>query len=449
MNRLRLAGIFSDYMVLQSNIPVPVWGWAEKGENVIVEFMEQIKMTTADENGCWMVKLDPLKPDFSPQTMTITANETLYIKDILVGEVWISSGQSNMNNSLEELSHNIESISTVRFFLCTPNDKNHLQTDFAKGEWLPCDTNYYDKIKSFSCIGAIFGKELQEKLNVPIGIINVSRSASIAESWTPYEDLKKMPGYKSVEEKLEKIETSDFNAPGYLYKNCINPLIPFAIAGVIWYQGESNSIRAEHYAELLKTMINSWRGRWNQGDFPFISVQLPNYDNSLETPLCCSGSWKHMREAQLKILELPNTALAVTVDIGDSADLHPRNKPEAAHRLVIAALGKVYKKDIVYSGPIYKSMQIEDNKIKLRFEHTGGGLVAKDGNLEQFKIAGKDRVFLTGKAIICGDEVIVSNENIKEPGAVRYAWDNDPAGCNLFNKEGLPASPFRTDIWNE
>jgi len=444
MNTVKIAEIFADHMVMQQGIPIPVWGWAEKGEALIVAFSGQIKKTVADENGFWMVKLDPMNTNFDPQSMIIKGDETLCVKDILVGEVWICSGQSNMGYPMERLERDIDIVPGLRLFHCQGLDGNQEQVNFAEGEWLPADKNHFEKIKNFSIIGFLYGKELKEKLDVPIGVINISQAASIAESWTPLACLKKMVDYSQVKQAMEKIDTSGFNAPAYLYNNLVHPLIPFGIAGVLWYQGESSSIRSNRYAELMATMINSWRNRWNQGAFAFISVQLPNYDNTLDTPPCCSGSWQHMREAQLQILDLQNTALAVTIDIGESNDLHPANKPEVAHRLALAALGSVYAQDIVYSGPIYKSMEIKDNAIHLNFDHIGSGLMAKEGKLQQFEIAGNDKKFQLADAEINDSQIIVSSKYIKSPTAVRYGWKNDPVGCNLYNKEGLPASPFRT-----
>lgn len=442
---MKLSKVFNDHMVLQHGIPLPIWGWAKKGEELSVEFAGQVKTAIADKNGRWMVKLDPMVVCFSPQSMTIQGNETLFVNDILIGEVWVCSGQSNMGYPLERLDCKIDTVPDLRLFYCQGHEKNQKQNDFAEGEWLLADTAYSEKVKHFSIIGFLFGKELQEKLNAPIGVINISRAASIAESWTPSDDLEKMANYLEIKQELEKIDTSDFNAPGYLYHNLVHPLIPFGIAGVLWYQGESSSIRSNQYADLIKTLIASWRKRWNQGDFPYISVQLPNYDNSSDTPPCCSGPWQLMREAQLQILDLPNTELIVTIDIGDSNDLHPANKPEVAHRLALAALGTVYAKEIVYSGPIYKSMEIENNSIHLSFDHIGSGLIAKEGKLQQFEIAGKDRKFQPADAKINDNKIIVSSKNIKNPVAVRYAWKNTPTRCNLYNKEELPASPFRTE----
>ena len=440
---MKIAEIFDNHMVLQSGIPVPVWGWAEKGEEITVEFSGQIKMTVTDDNGRWSVRLDPMKSDFSPHSMTITGKTTLCLKDILVGEVWLCAGQSNMGYPMVKLDCEIDPVPGLRLFHCQPHSNGELQTDFAEGEWAPADVAHPEAMSDFSIIGFLFGKELREKLNVPIGMIDLSRAASVAESWTPVDDLKKMGVYPQIERELEKIDTSDFNAPGYLYNNSVNPLVTFPLAGVLWYQGESNSIRSNQYAELMETMIDSWREKWKQKDLPFISVQLPNYDNSSGAPPCCSGSWRRMRDAQLRILELRNTALVVSVDIGDSQNLHPPNKPEVAYRLALAALGVVYKKNIVYSGPIYKSKKLEGRAIRLTFDHAGTGLMVKNGDLRHFEIAGDNMRFFPAAAEIDENSVVVSNENVKIPIAVRYAWKNDPIGCNLCNKEGLPASPFK------
>jgi sialate O-acetylesterase len=225
----------------------------------------------------------------------------------------------------------------------------------------------------------------------------------------------------------------------------INPIIPFGIKGAIWYQGESNAERAYQYRTLFKFFINDWRSAWNIGDFPFLFVQLANFKDVNDQPV--DDSWAELREAQSMALELPNTGMAVTIDIGDAKDIHPKNKQDVGKRLALNALAKVYKKDIPYSGPMYKSMKVDGNKINLQFNNTNGGLKIKEDNeLKGFAIAGEDKKFVWAKAEIRGDEIIVWNTDIKKPVAVRYAWASNPI-CNLYNGAGLPASPFRTDDW--
>ena len=446
---MKVAEIFDDHMVLQAGLPSPVWGWAEAGAGIKVEFSGQTVETVANDNGFWKVNLKPMPPSFSPNAMTITDGKTeIKLEDILVGEVWLCAGQSNMGYPMMKLEREVEPVPGLRLFRCLPRQKPERQDDFAKGDWFPADKDHNDAMENFSIIGFLFGKDMREKLNVPIGMIDISRAASVAESWTPVEDLRKMEAYPEIKRELEKIDTSDFNAPGYLYNNAVNPLVTFGIAGVLWYQGESNSIRAEFYGELVKTMLTSWRRRWKQGDFHFLSVQLPNYDNSKETPPCCSGSWARMREEQSRILELENTALVVTIDIGDSEDLHPANKPEVARRLALAALGARYGQDIEHSGPTYKSMNIEGSVIRLEFDHAETGLTARNGALRGFEIAGEDGRFFPAEAEIDGNSVIVRDNRVKKPTAVRYAWNNNPEGCDLYNREGLPAAPFRTNSPN-
>ncbi len=232
--------------------------------------------------------------------------------------------------------------------------------------------------------------------------------------------------------------------PSGLYNGMIAPLIPYAIKGAIWYQGESNAGRAYEYRSVFPTMIRDWRDKWRQGDFPFLFVQLANYLQKKPEPV--DDEWAELREAQLMALSLPNTAMAVTIDIGEADDIHPKNKQDVGHRLCLGALAVAYGKDIVCSGPIYKSSIIEDNMVRISFDHVGGGLKAKGAKLNGFAIAGTDRKFAWADAKIEGDEVVVWSENIPNPAAVRYAWETNP-DCNLYNKEGLPASPFRTDNW--
>ena len=245
----------------------------------------------------------------------------------------------------------------------------------------------------------------------------------------------------------DKFKASPNEAPSLLYNAMINPLIPYGIKGVIWYQGENNTPRAKEYAITFPNMINNWRENWQQGDFPFLFVQLANFTNPQTTP--GNSNWAELRESQLKTLSVKNTGMAVTIDIGEASDIHPKNKQDVGKRLMLSALKVAYDKDIVYSGPIYKSMQIEGEKAILSFDHIGSGLMVKSkhGYINEFEIAGADKKFYWAKAEVVGDKVIVYSNNVKKPVAVRFGWSNNPAELNLYNKEGLPASPFRTDDW--
>ncbi len=475
--------LICDGMVMQQDMEVPIWGWADNGEKIAVEFNGQTVKTEA-KDGKWMVRLNPMDSG-GPFTMTIRGKNTLKLNNILIGEVWICSGQSNMqwpvrasNNAEEEITnakHPKIHLFTVPRVVAGKSQSN------VDGEWVECGP---DTVPNFSAVGYFFGRELHNKLGVPIGLIHSSWGGTPAESWTTRETLANNPELKPVLERWDRDyekfvqELDQYSAkldqwlqetnvldkrgelipdfpklprdprrhpwrPSGLYNAMIAPLIPYAIQGAIWYQGESNAQRAYQYRELFPAMIKDWREQWGQGDFPFLFVQLANfeYNRPPET------AWPELREAQLKTLSLPNTGMAVTIDIGDPNDIHPRNKQDVGKRLALAAMKIAYGKDVVYSGPIYESMEIKDQEIKIDFKHTGSGLTTPDGQrLKGFEIAGKDKKFIPGDAKIVGDSVVVSHDSIKEPVAVRYGWHKNP-DCNLYNEEGLPASPFRTDGW--
>ena len=478
--------LFCDNAILQQGVVVPVWGTADNNEKVTLEFAGQ-KISTTAVNGTWMIKLKPLKAG-GPFEMVITGNNKIILRNILVGEVWLCGGQSNMERQLgprggQKLIDNwreevLDAVNypNIREFALPHVTSTQPQKE-VNAKWIVCDTN---SVKNFSAIGFFFGRALYKKYNVPIGLIHSSWGGTPAEKWTSRAALESNPELKSLVDdynkaihdypsKLEDYKKNETDilkkwtadttlahqnnkplprkptAPvdpeksgdcGGLYNAMIAPLIPYSIKGVIWYQGEANSGRAKQYRTLFPAMINDWRNKWNDHQMPFLFVQLAPYRSN--TP--------ELREAQLltwqKIL---NTSMVVITDIGDSTDIHPTHKRPVGERLALAARAIAYKETIEYAGPVYESMKITDGKIILSFSHKGTGLVAKDGALKGFVIAGADKKFVPATAIISGDKVIVSAESIKEPVAVRYGWKNNP-DINLFNKENLPASPFRTDV---
>lgn len=412
--------LFSEGAVLQQGIKVPVWGTAADGEEVTVEFQGQTVSTTA-RNGFWMVKLDPLKAG-GPFTMKIN---DLEIKNILVGEVWVCSGQSNMAWPLSRTENAETAIASaddpmLRLFLVP---KQAYQKVLPEA-WKECTP---ESAANFSAVGYYFGKHLRETLKVPVGLIDSSVGGTPVEAWT----------------SLNVVKATGIQTPvrrAYLYNSMIAPLLPYGIRGAIWYQGESNAPRAKDYRTLFPTMIKNWRDAWGLGDFPFLFVQIAPYARNLP-----EGTWAFLREAQLlTALNVPNTAMAVITDLGEEKEIHPQKKEPVGGRLALAARVIAYGEKIIYSGPIYKSMEIQGDKIVLSFDHVGGGLVAKDGPLMGFTISGADGNFIQAKAEIAGDKVVVSSPEVKNPKAVRYGWTNWMV-VNLFNKEGLPASPFRTD----
>ncbi len=498
---IKMPAIFADNMILQQNQKVPVWGWTEPGENVTVEFGVQKKETAADAQGGWMVKLDPMKASSEPQTMTISSSKTspspnppiskspnLQIKNILVGEVWLCSGQSNMALTVSQAMNANQEISEanypeIRQFTVFRKVSGQPESNL-RGRWTVCTS---DKAGGFTAVGYFFAREIYKALKVPVGIISVSVGDTPAAAWTQWEAMDKDPNLepilqrfkqdcagseeklkdyrKALEELKKKIEEAkaagtkppngigepmhdmNFRRPSGLFNGMIHPLVPYAIRGVLWYQGEYDGLRAAEYSHLLPAMIGSWRQIWGAGDFPFYIVQLANFGREKTDPNQC-GSWPLLREAQASTAaKLPNCGLAVAIDIGEAENIHPTNKQEAGRRLSLLALAKDYgKKEIVYSGPIFKSMSIEGRDVSITFDSLGGGLLSKGEELKGFAIAGSDKIFYWADARIKGNTVVLSSAKVDTPVAARYAWTDNPA-CNLYNKEGLPAVPFRTDNW--
>jgi len=477
------SSLFSNNMVLQRGVEVLVWGTANEGEKVTVAFDGQ-KVSAVAKNGKWLVKLKALKTNNKPSTMTISGENTITIQNILVGEVWVCSGQSNMEMSMSSAWPNpINNVKEedaaanypeIRQYHIVRKASDTLVSD-ANATWVVCDTS---SIKDYSAVGYFFGRDLYKSLKVPIGLLFTSWGGTPAENWTTRASLEANPELKGLVENYEKAvlkypgELQEFkkNRPalmakwaadsleasianksipkkpvspknpeggaGGLYNAMINPLIPYAIKGVIWYQGESNGTRAKQYRTLFPTMINDWRRNWNQGEFPFLFVQIAPY-----------GSMNpEIREAQLLTLDkVSNTAMAVTTDCGDSLFIHPSNKHPIGNRLQLAARALAYKEKIEYSGPLYKGFEVKGNTIEVSFTHVGKGLLAKDGALKGFTITADGKKFVPATAVIKGDKVIISNPEITAPTAARYGWASYFV-VNLYNKDGLPASPFRTDV---
>lgn len=611
-----LPSIFADNMVLQRNVLIPVWGWASANEKVEVSFNMQLKTTTANKDGKWMLKLEP-ETEGGPYELTIKGENTIRIKNVLVGEVWICSGQSNMEwavgqsqNFKEELASannpNIRHIKITKDINSAPLD------NFKENVWQVCDSS---TLGSFTAAGYFFAKNLYRELNVPIGLINSSWGGTNIETWISREAFENSDEFKemiaawpevsidslaklNVSSNLKRIEklqgskigckvdsfkefsfddsnwpeinqpelweqqdlegfdgvvwlrktfllsadeikkdaflylskiddndisyvngvkigsTSQWDTfrkykisdgilkegkntiavrvedtgggggiygnpedlklllgsvniplngpwkyqveavksnlgvndfPSLAYNAMINPLIPFAFKGVLWYQGESNAGRAFQYRKAFPLLIQDWRQKWNQGEFPFYFVQLATYTTKGNSNEGCD--WAELREAQTLTLSVPNTGMVVTTDIGNPKDVHPTNKQDVGKRLAALALNNVYHKPMDCSGPMFKSMKTENNQIIVSFEDIGSGLFSPDKNVKGFEIAGEDQVFYQAKASIEGNTVILSSENVKNPLAIRFSWIGDASESNLFNKEGFPAIPFRTDDW--
>lgn len=426
--------LFSDNAVLQQKAKLPVWGTTDQADKVTVTIAGQ-EASAMPTDGKWKVELQPIAAG-GPYTMTISqGTEKRELRNILVGEVWICSGQSNMQWALKQSDGGSEAIAA------SANDNIRLIDVPRKGadkpegtvaaQWTVCGPQ---TVGDFSAVGYFFGRELQKKLGVPIGLIGSNFGGTAAEQWMSKESIDSHPELKDM---------SKPQGASMLYNGMIAPLAPYAIQGAIWYQGESNAGRSYQYRTLLPAMIKNWRDTFGQGDFPFLIVQIAPYEAIVREP--SDSIWAEIRDAQLHVSQqVPKTALAVTTDVGDERDIHPRRKEPVGARLALAARALAYGENVDYSGPLYDSMSVADGKVRLRFKHLGGGLVAKDGPLTGFTIAGEDKKFHAAEAVIDGDTVVVSSANVPAPVAVRYGWAAYPV-VNLWNKAGLPASPFRTD----
>lgn len=479
-----LSPLFTDNMVLQRDRPDPVWGWTTPGATVQVSMNGKNASAVAGSDGRWQATLPSMKAG-GPYTLTISGPQQVTLQNVLLGDVWICSGQSNMQFGVGNLLDPDKVISqadnpNLRIYTVAA-DAALAPTQNLGGNWMVCTP---DNIKQggwngFSAVGYFFGQALQKRLGIPIGLIHTSWGGTPAEAWTSAEALHAMgtdfdSGLSQVAQwnTAQQAGQDPFasspdqrnglqNDPSTLYNGMISPLIPVSFKGVIWYQGESNAGRSYQYRKLLPAMIEDWRNRWGEGDFPFLIVQLANFMQAQPNP--GESGWAELREAQLMTWQhVPKTGMAVIIDIGDANDIHPKDKQDVGNRLALAAMSVAYgdKKD-EYSGPIYKSMKIEGNTIHLSFTHTGGGLVAgqitpnPDGNgtftatggkLTGFAVAGADHKWVWADASIQGNDVLVSSPDVPNPLAARYAWADNPA-CNLYNGAGLPASPFRTDDW--
>ncbi len=640
---MKLAAVFSDNMVIQHGIAIPVWGWSEPGDKITVEFRGQKKTALARKDGTWSVKLGKAPISCEPREIRVSSkiskSSILQIKNVLVGEVWVCSGQSNMEWQMVNTRNAAHEMATANYpnmrLFTVPKVADISPKQDIVGSWSCCST---ETIGGFSAVAYFFGREIHRKTGVPVGLINTSWGGTIAEAWTSREAMTADPFFKKVigeyeselsnpddavkgvaakqKEWSEKFDIKDTknegegkgwhkpdtdtanwremelpttwqaaghvysgifwfsrevdvpahwagqdltlaigptdksdvtyfngtrvgsitmeqrsdawctpriytvpgnlvksgrnvitvrvfsniygggligtpnqmllipvagkdetpiplsgvwkyeietnfglvqpppppprgqgnpNSPYMLFNNMIKPILPYGMRGAIWYQGESNADKAKQYRNLFPLMIQSWRKAWKQGSFPFYFVQLANFNPVKKQP--DDSQWAELREAQTMTLSLPNTDMAVIIDIGEAADIHPRNKQDVGLRLALPALAKLHGfKNLVYSGPIYKSMKVEKGNVRISFNHVGGGLVVHGKKLEGFSIAGKDKKFVWADARIEGSTVVVSNPQVTKPVALRYAWAENPP-CNLFNSSDLPASPFRTDNW--
>jgi len=487
---IKLPAIIGDHMVLQQGQKNPLWGWADPGEKLTVSVDGQSHSTTADDKGKWKVTLDPLKVG-GPYEITIKGKEAVTLKDVLSGEVWICSGQSNMawtvgasnDADLEIMTANYPQIRLIS----VPQVGTQEPQDNFNGQWEACTPQ---TVAGFSGVGYFFGRQLYQTLNVPIGLIDNAWGGSAAEAWVNRKRLEEEPAFQGLMERWEQTEktydpekvAANYNKqldqwkaavdkakaagkpapqrpraprdpltgnsrPANIYNGVLYPTIGYGIKGVIWYQGESNAGRAYQYRKLFPFMIQNWRDEWKQGDFPFYWVQLADFRS--EKPEPADSDWAELREAQTMTMDaLPNTGEAVILNLGEAVDIHPKNKQDVANRLARWALAKDYGVKIVHQSPRYKSMEVKGNKAILTFDHVGGGLDLFDVNTPiGFTIAGEDKQFVNASAKIIGtNKIEVWSDAVAKPASVRYGWADNPI-CNVQNKEGLPLTPFRTDDW--
>ncbi|HIG84502.1 MAG TPA: sialate O-acetylesterase [Verrucomicrobia bacterium] len=459
---VKLPPVIGSGMILQRDMAVPIWGWAEAGEEVTVSFAGQTKKAKASDDGKWMVKLDSLKANANGATLTISGKNKINLDNVLVGEVWICSGQSNMEWSVKQSINPKEEVAAanqplIRLFDVPGHTVSPLPKNEGAGQWQVCDPN---SVNNFSAVGYFFGRRLHKDLKVPVGLIGSNWGGTRIEPWTTLAGFESVPELSKIAEQVKSYKQDTRVGGGHpsaIYNSMVHPLIPFAMRGGIWYQGESNGSEGVTYYQKKHALVNGWRKAFQNKDLAFYWVQLANFQKESDKPEGGDG-WAKLREAQTQALDIPGTGMAVITDIGAANDIHPKNKQDVGWRLAQWALHQTYgQKNLVPSGPLYKSHKVEGNKIRLSFDHVGSGLIVgkkngleptaevKDGKLEHFSISGKDNKWVWADAKIDGQTVVVESTEISEPVAVRYGFTMNPAKANLYNKEGLPAGPFRTD----
>ena len=459
---MRLPALVGDHMVIQRDTPVPVWGWAAPGEQVTVTFRGKGYAATPAASGKWQVAL-PATPAGGPYTMTIQGQNTLTIQDILVGDVWLASGQSNMELPLRDKNApaagaypmvvNAEqevaaaNFPQIRQFTVKKVVAYQPQADNEGYSWQVCSPS---AAGSFSAVGYFFARDLYQRYQVPIGLLSSPWGGTPAEAWVSAEALKQLPDFRDKVTTLAAPATPDKEAQNtatVLYNGMIAPLLPYALKGIIWYQGESNVGRAAQYRTLFPALIRDWRQRFGQPELPFLFVQLANFTKALQEP--AESAWAELREAQAQALALPRTGMAVAIDIGEGADIHPSNKQDVGHRLALVARQVAYgDKQVVAAGPTFQRLTVSGGQARVKFANVGAGLLLKTGTttLSGFAVAGADHKFHWASATLVGAEVVLTCAAVPTPVAVRYDWADNPIG-NLYNREGLPAVPFRTDQW--
>jgi sialate O-acetylesterase len=488
-----LAPVFGDHAVLQRGKPVPVWGTANPSDSITVTFHGKAVKTAAGADGRWKLAIGPFNASAEPADLVVAGQNTITLHDIVVGDVWLCSGQSNMEFTVDDgggayrVDRFTMEVAAARYPMIRQLKVDRTvamaPADSVKTSgWIAASPG---TVSAFTAVGYFFARDIHRALGVPIGIIDSPWGGTPIESWMsdgarsstsiatvlsdrwkkemsewPPERVARYPAMEAAWEKGEEdakrthiknplnwpqppASNDSPNLPGGLFNAMIAPLQPTAIRGILWYQGEANVGHADEYAELFSTMIRSWRDGFGQGDLPFYFVQLANFGNEYET---VDRGWARLREAQAKVLDLPNTGMAVTIDIGDAHNIHPRNKQEVGRRLALIAKVKAYGLAPEVSGPVFASAIPEGKALRVRFTSTGTELVTRGGPVTSLEVAGSDKAFYPAASVIEVDSLLVSSPDVKEPVAVRYAWTNAPA-ANLYSDTGLPVVPFRSDNW--
>lgn len=498
---VKLPRIFGNNMVLQQQKPILFFGTAAVGEKVTVELLGKSGTSVADASGNWRIELPAMKADGKPFNVKVTGKNTIELKNVVLGEVWICSGQSNMEWSVRASANAAKEIAAakypnIRLFNVPRHIRVGTPQNDVPGSWAPCNPN---SVTNFTAVGYYFGRKLHKDIDVPVGLIGTNWGGTRIEPWTPPVGFASVPSLSRYTETLNRLNPKTDAGKKYyqnhidsvqkwieqsrklvadgkvppnppvrndgartggatmIYNGMVHGLKPFRVRGVIWYQGESNAGNGVQYAELKRALVRGWRKVFENDEMSFYWVQLANFQQPNQNP--AGGGWGPVREGQRLALSLPNTGMAVAIDIGNARDIHPRNKQDVGKRLALWALRDHYGKKIVPSGPLYKSMAVEGDQIRVTFDHAGSGLMVgkKDGQnptvedknskLNRFAIAGADKKWHWATATIQGKSVVVKSDKVPKPVAVRYGYESNPVGANLYNKEGLPASPFRTDKW--
>ena len=490
---VELAPLFRDHAVLQREQPVPIWGKAEPGEEIVVSFAGQQVRATAGPDRRWDVMLGPLAMSGESADLVVTGRNTVTLHDVIVGDVWLCSGQSNMGFTLARVMNAKEELAAANFprvrEIAIRNTVAQLPAaDVVTTGWRAATP---DNARGFSAVGYFFAREIHQKIGVPVGIVNSSFGGTRIEAWMSAAAFARDPALGRTIERwradnivpvekrkaeyevaLAAWQTGEAAAkaageerhraflkeprrpsapmgpqqgPSVLFNGMINPLAPYALRGVLWYQGESNAWApvgdlhpAMDYRRQFPALIETWRAHFGRLDLPFYWVQLAGYETAHD--------WPTLRESQTLALALPHTGQALAIDVGDASDIHPRNKQEVGHRLALIARAKTYGEAIEFSGPVLRSARRDGRTWRLRFDHAAAGLIARGGRVTALEVAGADRIFHPATGQIEGDALTVSGDTVNEPVAVRYAWHSDPQ-ANLYNAAGLPAVPFRTDDW--